>query len=68
MIKEMIKELLREELSGQEKAVEKPLSDNDGFIGKHCMIRTYSAGVHFGTLVEKDGKEVVLANAFRVFY
>lgn len=32
------------------------------------MIRTYSAGVHFGELVSREGKEVVLKNAHRVFY
>lgn len=32
------------------------------------MIRTTSAGVHFGELVERTGKEVVLKNAHRVFY
>lgn len=32
------------------------------------MIRTYSAGVHFGELASRDGKEVVLKNAHRVFY
>lgn len=36
-------------------------------IGKKVVIRTYSAGVHFGTLVEKDGKEVVLSNARRLW-
>lgn len=36
-------------------------------IGKLVMIRTFSAGVHFGTLVEKDGKEVLLSNAHRVY-
>lgn len=32
------------------------------------MIRTYSAGVHFGELVSRNGKEVTLKNAHRVFY
>lgn len=32
------------------------------------MIRTYSAGVHFGELVKREGKEVMLKNAHRVFY
>lgn len=31
------------------------------------MIRTYSAGVHFGELVRRDGKEVELKNAHRVY-
>ena len=31
------------------------------------LIRTYSAGVHFGTLKSKEGKEVVLTNARRLY-
>ena len=32
------------------------------------MVRTYSAGVFFGEIVKKDGKEVVMKNARRVWY
>jgi hypothetical protein len=31
------------------------------------LIRTYSAGVHFGTLVSQTGKEVKLSNAQRIW-
>jgi hypothetical protein len=37
-------------------------------VGKKVIIRTYSAGVHFGELVEKEGKEVILKNARRLWY
>ena len=37
-------------------------------IGKKVIVRTYSAGVFFGTLVSRDGKEVVLHNARRIWY
>lgn len=37
-------------------------------IGKDVIIRTYSAGVHFGTLAARDGKEVTLNNARRLWY
>jgi hypothetical protein len=37
-------------------------------IGKKVIVRTYSAGVHFGTLQSRDGKEVVLNNARRIWY
>lgn len=37
-------------------------------IGKKVIIRTYSAGVHFGTLIEKDGKEVILKDSRRLWY
>ena len=32
------------------------------------LVRTYSAGVHFGTLETQKGKEVVLSNARRIWY
>lgn len=37
-------------------------------IGKEVIVRTYSAGVHVGTLVSREGKEVVLSNARRIWY
>ena len=36
-------------------------------IGPEVIIRTYSAGVHVGTLISRDGKEVKLANARRLW-
>lgn len=36
--------------------------------GKKCIIRTQSAGVHFGELSEKSGKEVILKNSRRLWY
>ena len=36
-------------------------------IGKMCIVRTYSAGVWYGKLSEKDGKEVVLQDARRMW-
>jgi len=37
-------------------------------IGKVCMVRTYSAGVFLGTLKERNGKEVTLTDARRIWY
>jgi hypothetical protein len=37
-------------------------------IGKICMVRAENAGVHFGLVEEKDGKEVRLKDARRVWY
>ena len=37
-------------------------------IGLTCMVRTYSAGVFLGEVVSKDGKEVHLKNARRMWY
>lgn len=36
-------------------------------IGKDVIVRTYSAGVHFGTLASRDGKEITLTNARRIW-
>ena len=36
-------------------------------IGKKCIIRTYSAGVWFGTVEQKSGKEVILKDARRMW-
>ena len=32
------------------------------------LVRTYSAGVHVGMLVKREGKEVELADARRIWY
>lgn len=37
-------------------------------IGRVCMVRTYSAGVFLGEVASKDGKEVHLKNARRMWY
>ena len=36
--------------------------------GRYCMVRTYSAGVFAGTIESRNGKEVVLSNARRIWY
>jgi hypothetical protein len=36
-------------------------------IGTQVLVRTYSAGVHVGTLGTRDGKEVTLNNARRIW-
>lgn len=38
------------------------------FENQEVIVRTHSAGVHFGTLASHDGKEVVLTNARRIWY
>lgn len=37
-------------------------------IGKKVIIRTYSAGVHYGILEYKNGNECRLKNAIRIWY
>lgn len=39
----------------------------NSMIGKKCIVRTYSAGVWFGTLAQKSGNEVILTNARRMW-
>jgi len=34
---------------------------------RQVIIRTYSAGVHYGTLVERNGQEVILSDARRLW-
>lgn len=34
---------------------------------RFVLVRTYSAGVHFGDLVSEDGSEVTLSNARRLW-
>lgn len=35
--------------------------------GSKVLIRTHSAGVHFGTLIHREGQEVHLSNARRLW-
>lgn len=46
---------------------DKPIGVASGFLGEYVIVRTYSAGVHAGVLVEKNGSEVVLQNARRLW-
>lgn len=36
--------------------------------GRYCMVRTHSAGVFAGTVVERDGEEITLSDARRIWY
>lgn len=36
--------------------------------GTHAIVRTYSAGVFAGTIQSRDGKEIILTNARRIWY
>lgn len=38
------------------------------FIGKHCLIRTYSAGVHIGTVEDIEGTNILLKNSRRLWF
>ncbi|MDX3885562.1 MAG: hypothetical protein QHC65_14165 [Sphingomonas sp.] len=43
------------------------MSDTATQAGKPVIVRTYSAGVHFGYLLSRDGKEVRLASSRRLW-
>jgi len=36
-------------------------------LGRNCIARTYSAGVHYGKVVAVNGSEVHLQNALRIW-
>lgn len=36
-------------------------------VGKHCIFRTYSAGVFFGILKSREGKEAVIQECRRIW-
>lgn len=36
-------------------------------VGKHCVVRTFTAGVHLGEVVAKNGTNVVLKDARRLW-
>lgn len=42
-------------------------SEDHPFIGKYVIIRSYASGVHAGTLVAKDGREVLLEGSRRLW-
>ena len=58
-------ELLLEKVANKTEATTTMQSD---FIGRICMVRTYSAGVFYGKLVKKAGKEGKLENARRCWF
>ena len=44
-----------------------PAKPTHPMLGRRCLIRTYSAGVHIGDVVAVDGMEVHLKNALRLW-
>lgn len=40
---------------------------SDNLIGKKVLVRTYASGVHFGILVERKGREIILKES-RIIY
>lgn len=67
-LKKSLKEINELKSLLNEGGVGQPANQLHPMIGKKCIIRTYSAGVHYGELVEKCRKEVILKNARRLWY
>jgi len=70
-MKNLIKEILMSEiksmLTSEEVHNESNKVISDYVVGKICMIRTYSAGVHYGKVLRQDGTQVVLEQSRRIF-
>lgn len=70
-LKEAVSEIneLRELFGSQAIQVSSPETEKglNSQIGEKVIIRTYSAGNWFGTLNQKSGNEVILANARRLW-
>lgn len=66
-------ELAEEKLKTKEKNMDEITINNERYrkvehISKYALIRTYSAGVHFGIIILREGKEVTLKDARRIWY
>ncbi len=48
-------------------ACDQPKSKNHPMLGRRCLIRTYSAGVHIGDIIAVNEMEVQLKNALRLW-
>lgn len=42
--------------------------ENNRYEGKYFIVRTYSAGVFAGNIESRNGQEVVMRNARRIYY
>ena len=63
---EALKALL--DLINDTKQSEPPVyKKSNPMIGKECIVRTYSAGVYFGTLETLDGMQATISNARRMW-
>jgi hypothetical protein len=64
-----ISNLINHDSKNQTMQESMPLKDIDNnLINKKVIVRTYSAGVFFGELIEKVKDEIILKNARRLYY
>lgn len=69
MLENLIKNAVKEILLGDTTLPAREKEEVESLlVGGLVMVRTYSAGVHFGTLVSKNGQNAILENAHRVHY
>lgn len=66
--KEVLLEMLMEKVNGAKPASLESHSLANEFLGKICMVRAESAGVFYGTVVKKQGSEIIIDDARRVWY
>ena len=67
MNNELILSILKLALDSKEKTTCEPESPEVKMIGRDVIVRTYSAGCWFGVLLEKEGKEVIIGDARRMW-
>jgi len=61
-------ELKRQLLNdAREESTNKGDDEKHEMLGKRCLVRTYSAGVHIGDVVYANGMEVRLENSLRLW-
>jgi len=60
--------MLLQVLSGKQAQQTTEQFKPSSLIGKKVIIRTYAAGVHYGEILEKEGKEVILKDSRRLWY
>jgi len=53
-------------MTNQPNQPKKPIGAD--FIGRYCLVRTYSAGVFAGIVAELEGKQALLTDARRIWF
>ncbi len=66
-IEQMIEKMVAKVLGFEADSVSADTKVSHRKLGKRCLIRTYSAGVHIGDVVYANGMEVELDNALRLW-
>lgn len=64
----MNKQLIEKLLSALLEDDSQPTTTGKHLIGEYVIVRCRDAGVHAGTLVDYEGREVILTNARRLWY